>query len=391
MSKYRSSNKNSNKTNGSKTNGSKTNGSKKYTNNNKNYTKKYGHNNNNSNKQNGKNDNFNDPSIREKLVKYIFKNIKLSDYDYTMIENTTHLDPLNDKKFYVSPNFNGINCLLVFNRYGDHYYSYLIYCQTLKYDFDKIKISDVKIYPINVRLNKNIYKGTIIDGVVLNNTKKNVFVINDVYTFKGENMKKNSLYDKILNINTYLEVSYKKDNLVNDLDLVTNTIHPLKSIERLINRIIPENSLKDNIKGITFMPKISNTKLVYLYSNYDSKKIKESKEEVLIKPVDIKVAGSISAIFKMVKTKETDVYELYLCRKILDNGKKNVKYIKKDIAYLPTIATSKLCCDIFNTINRWDTLVECKYHNRTARWIPFKHIVNKKYPDTVKKVNSKIQ
>jgi hypothetical protein len=342
-------------------------------------------------KRNYTNEYITNPSIKFKLIKYIFNNIKLSDYDYKVIDHLGQLKPLNDRKFYIMPNFNGNPCLLIFNKIDNKYYSYIVHRQTLKYNVKEIKMDDVKIYPIDIRLSKDLYNGTIFDGTLLNSssTKKKTFVINDTYLLKGKNITKQNVKDKKLNIDCYFEINYKEDSLLNTIDLLSNSIYNLDELENLVNNIIMEHPLQTFIKGVTFVEEFSATKLIFRYSQYDNEKIEKNKQNIIVKSTIINVEGKITAIF-LIKKNKSNIYKLYLCKKTRIDGKKNVKHIKYGFADLIIPDNIRFCNDLFDSSNSSKIFVKCKYNNKKNTWTPYEHVTNINFPDTEKSVNKKL-
>src|SRR5437870_4652311 len=53
-------------------------------------------------------------NIKSELINYVYNQIDISKYKYTLVLDETHIDSLMYYKYYVSPNYNGINGLLVF-------------------------------------------------------------------------------------------------------------------------------------------------------------------------------------------------------------------------------------------------------------------------------------
>lgn len=328
--------------------------------------------------------------IKESLLKYIYNVIDLSNYKYKLIEYEYDLQLLKEKKYYVSPNYNGIHGLLVFIKIKDKFLSFIIDRKTLTYNINQIDYNKVKMIPIFYKLEENIYNGTIFDGVLLYNNidGKKVFVINDIYYLMGKDMSKNIIINKILNISTYLE-TIKNDRINNNITFVSNKLYELKDIQQLVNMYIPKSKYNRSIKGISFYSEYSGTKLIYLYNNCAQEivSVDNNIEKInQIKQFNIKLnVGLKTAIFKMKKTDIVDVYNLFLGQKINENNKKLFKYKKICIAYIPTKECSFFCKNIFEHSN--ELLVECNYCKEKDKWIPFKLITERKRPDLIDSIN----
>jgi len=343
---------------------------------------------------------INQPLIKQQLINYIYNSIEISKFKYKLIEYEYDLPLLKENKYFISPNFNGINSLLVFTKLKDKFYSFLVDRKTLSYKHNQIDMSKVKIIPVDIRLDPTIYNGSIIDGVLLynngnNNTK--TFVVNDVYYLCGQNLANDKINYKILNISTYFDSYHKIDSKIDNIKLIINKLYNLNEIKQLVNVNIPKSKYGNSIKGLAFYPEISNTKLIYLYNNCSqSKNESPSYSAVSHKPTIVRLSNitpndSIIGTFRMSKTETVDVYLLYLAKIIEKNGKKYIKYKKFGIAYVPTKECSYFCKDLYDRVNNENILVECKYVIDKDKWIPFKHAEGKKKPDDVDEINKLIR
>lgn len=351
--------------------------------NNQDYNKKYDENNNTR---------YNNPQgvtneVKEHVLRFIYKEIDISKFKYKLLEFKENCNILDDTK-YVSPNYNGVNSILVFTKVKDNFYSFTIDRRTLHYSYRNINISDVKMFSVNIRLDESIYRGTIIDGVLLYNnpnrgSKRKIFMINDVYIFRGENLVEDNIKYKMFNLNEYFKCYHKKDDYVNNIELVVNSLYEFKNIELLQYNHIPASKYKNSIKGLAFFPEKSLTKIIYLYSNgHDIKN--NIKPQIKNVPSVKKVItnSSIIATFRIKNIDIPDVYNLYLAEKIQKNGKKCIKYIKHGIAFIQTIECSHFCKQIFEHAESDTLLVNCNYVPDKDKWVPFQVNNEKKLPDS---------
>lgn len=343
---------------------------------------------------------INQQYIKQQLIKYIYETIDISKFKYKLIEYEYDLSLLKEMNYFISPNYNGINCLLVFIKIKDRFYSFMVDRRTLSYNINQVNIDNVKIFPVTVRLDKSIYNGTIIDGVLLYNRNKNKnrnFMINDIYYFRGNDLTQDKINFKLLNISTYLESYYKNDIQLNDITFFVNKLYEIYEIKKLVNDYIPKSKLRTSIKGLVFYPEISGTKLIYLYNNCSQDKEKvTSYPPITVSPIIKQVRdcinldnlkGKITAVFRMKKTDTVDVYKLYLGKTIEKDNKKLLKYINYCLAYIPSKECSFFCKDLFEKLNTDSILVECQYVPDKDKWIPFKHAKDKKRPDNIDYVN----
>lgn len=206
------------------------------------------------------------PHIKRQLINHIYTTVDLSTLKYKMLEYENDLILLTKQKYYVSANFAGSNCLLIFMRTNGNYYSYLVDRKTLSYNASQISLEAVKVYPVNIRLDGDIYDGSIFDGILIqhnNNTKAKTFIITDVYTFRGKNTLNEKIQYKLANIVVYLEKFIKETNP--NFTLTINNLYDITKIHELLE--ITKKMKSHIIKGLSFYPELSETKLIYMFDN----------------------------------------------------------------------------------------------------------------------------
>lgn len=345
--------------------------------------------------------------LKEQLVNYIFNVVDLSRFKYELLQFDTELHQLVEKKYFLSANFSGSNCLLIFTKIRDTYHSCLIDRKTLSYNRQKININDVKTFPVNLKLDREIYNGTIFDGIYVQG-KKNTFVITDVYFFKGQDYTMSKLDSKLLTIFSYLRSNYNENEKTNNITLTVNKLHPLGDIETLVETDIPK--IKDFfVRGIAFYPEKSGTKLIYLYGNENKDnntsgqmmiqpKIntkqpqqKQLYQEQISEPIQttpkIKKQSKLfycpkkkqdeEYVFQMKTTEMPDVYLLNIVEPVKKDGKTLLKTVKIGIACVPTYTRSKWCKELMKNSNG-NILVHCKFNAEKMTWEPIKLALSKK-------------
>jgi len=330
--------------------------------------------------------------IVQQLINFIYNNIEITRFNYKIIKHESDLSLLDSKKFFISPNYNGFNCLLIFVKLRDKYYSCLINRNTLKFNIDQIDTQKVNITPINIKLNNKIYKGTIIDGILLhhNHRNKKTFIINDIYRFCGKDRKNDIITNKLISINIFLQSYLNNKNSINDINLYVNKLCDESDIKNMINVYIPHSKFKNSITGISFYPSRSSTKYIYLFNNCCIKnKVKKKKIDIRFSGIKV-IRTDIIVVFRMKKTDVIDVYNLYLAIKIEKNNKKYIKYKKCGIAYIPTCECSYFCHDLFDSTSNNHVIVECKYSLKHKKWIPFKAVLDRKLCDYYDVIKTKI-
>jgi len=355
---------------------------------------------NNTNQNDEFNAYINNPVTKQELVDYIYDSTEIGKYKYRIMKFESDLPLINNMKYYVSANYNGINCLMVFKKIQDKYYSFMVDRRTLSYNQSTLDINKIKIIPFSIQLNRSVYNGTILDGVLLYNHKgKRNFVINDVFQMRGQNLTGDMINHKMINITEFVNSSIRKDDRLNNINVIFNILYELRDIKKLINVYIPNAKYNVSIKGIAFYPETSGTKLIYLYSNCSQEEVSTDsdpkpqmpKEKKPIRQVNIEEEeDDITAIFRMKRTETVDVYQLYLSNKIEKNGKKFVKFKKYGIAYLPTLECSYFCKDLFENTDSDAIMIKCKYLADRQKWVPIKHSPESKIPDELDTIKEKL-
>lgn len=337
--------------------------------------------------------------VKGTLIEYIYKTIDISRFKYKLIEYESDLNLLKDKdmRYLLSPNYNGIQGLLIFTTIKDQFYSFIVDRRTLNYNKSQLDLEKVKVIPINIRLDKSIYKGTIIDGVLLYNNMNGVknFVVNDIYYFRGQDLRNDKITNKMTNISQFIDAYSTEDDVMNNTILIINKLYELNEIQQLVNLYIPKSKYSNSIKGVAFYPEHSGTKLIYLFNNCATSKTDSPTNENVEKTPKPKIIRESKidnveedqvAIFRLKKTSTIDVYQLHAAKKIIKDEKTIIKYVKYGIAYIPTKECSYFCKDIFDNTDEDTILVYCKYYKNKEKWVPFKHANDKKRPDYVDKI-----
>lgn len=359
--------------------------------------------------------------LKSQLIDYIYNIIDLGRFKFLNLEGENQLLQLLLQKYFISANFSGVSCLLVFAKIKDKYYSFLVERKTLSYVAEKVVIKNVKLTHVHLKLDPEIYKGTIFDGIFIQGKTKKTFVITDVFAFKGSRTTDSKLDSKLLTTLTYLKSNYDETDKDNSITLAINKLYPMETeddIKHLVNNVIPK--IKDfNIRGLCFFPEKSGTKLIFLFGNEN--KMFTPKETNMITQSnaqkqlqnhktstsndesgsgDEKVIGEIpvapvikrpiktlyipkngtydkSYIFEMKKSDKVDVYTLNIVEPVLRDGKKHLKRKQVGLAFIPNMARSKWCKEIMNESNN-NILVNCKYHKDKKKWEPIEQSDEKK-------------
>jgi hypothetical protein len=382
-------------------------------------------NNNNSNKKTNDYDNNN---INKKLIDYLYTSVDISKYNYEILKYENELEQLLTQKYYVSVNFSGNNSLLIFNKIKDKFYSYLIDRTTLSYKHNKIDYQKVKVINISLSLDPSIYTGTIFSGIYFKSKTENIFIISDVFMFKGNDLTNIDLSFKLHLVSTYLKSNYDETTKTNSIVLTINKLYNLNEIENLIEKVIP-NIKGIAFKGICFYPELSGKKLIYLFSNntnnnsnntnnnsnnINNSNIKninninnnnnknsinntnickslndkktntndDNNDNNSNKNDTIQTKKQTKTIYKplknkkyvleMKKTNNPDVYFLRCLKPILDEttNKKILKRQSIGLAYIPNIKISAMCKELYENTNNDIICVLCEFNENNNGWTP---------------------
>src|SRR5690606_8011954 len=103
---------------------------------------------------------------------------------YTILQSKADLsNNMLSNRYYLSGNYSGNNCFLVFTKHDGRYYSFLVDRKMLAYSYDKIDWSKLRITNVNTMVDQSIYDGTIFDGIYFSRGDISKFTITDIYRF----------------------------------------------------------------------------------------------------------------------------------------------------------------------------------------------------------------
>lgn len=365
--------------------------------------------------------------LNKQLVGKIFSQQDISQFKYSLIQYENDLSKLLLNKFFTSINFCGTSSLLVFTKISNKHYCFTVDRQTLSYNFNKIDYSKVKLDIRNIRLDYDIYQGTILDGILVKtHNKSDLFIISDVYTFRGVNYIKTKLDEKLKMIINYLQENYDEDHLENNIRLTVNKIFPIEKTSYIVNKLLP--TIKDlKYRGLCFYPEYSDTKHIFMFNNnsqerqekheqtilsnkQDIKEVKENKQEQVkvynnnsrLENINktnsphqqtrykyINTTGKdIFAILEVKLTNNLDVYKINSVERTVVEGKKIIKRVPLGIAYIPGIETSHKLRTIFKDKGENNNvLMKCKFDDNKSKWIPIDIETSTRYPTFINDID----
>ena len=235
-------------------------------------------------------------NIKTAILDYLYNKIEVNDHKYVIIKNISDVYQLKNIKHYMAANTCGINSLLIFIKKDDNYYSYLIDRRSISYNRQSLNISKVRFTEIKLPVSIKIYDGTILDGILIDSlNSKMEFMITDAFMLNGKSlitmdykMKmymmeevvknfshedkncNNINYNELNNIN-YNELNNINYNELSNINVYVSRPFEINQFNSLFNEYISTNVVKYNIKGITFYPNVSGTKLIYIFDKSDEK------------------------------------------------------------------------------------------------------------------------
>lgn len=273
-------------------------------------------------------------NIKYDIVSYLQRYINLNDIKFKLIRDNNDLNYIKNNNYLITPNYNGINYLLVFIDIKGIKYSVLIDKKHIKHN---INFNDINIISIKLRASDELYKGTILDGKLLKQDNMSSFVVLDSYLLQGSNdIMKYTIDDRIKKIDKCINQDIIIDTNLLKMTVKLTKFYELSEIENLVNKMKTTNV---SVNGIIFL----NKKNVNHYLFYEKKN------------------NNINAVFLMKKTDVIDVYDLYIY-----NDKNEL--VKKGIAGVPSMEISLMCRKLFEDKDSINML--CGYSDKFDKWIP---------------------
>lgn len=280
-----------------------------------------------------KNNNLASTPVKNRIIQYLYSNGIDLDIKYHNIVSDNDLDFIKDNDYILCPRFIGTRSWVIFFCDDDRYYAVNFPKHSQK------KKLDLVIHPINITVHSSFYNGTIMEGIYYKMNNCRNLIIDDVYIFAGQDMRCKPKDDRL----NYLSAILKKNIYVNPY--FSFSVGPFYDIGKKSLSAIYEKIKSDSrIQELMFYPKINNHKIYkYTITNAD-----------LVDNI-IKLGK-----FIMQKTSGPDVYNLL-------STQTNKKI---SIAYIPDMATSKMCKHWFSNKSCKELLVKCQLDIEKNKWIP---------------------
>jgi len=220
--------------------------------------------------------------LNRSLVSWVYDSIEMSRYNFRMLKDVSDLSMLLTNRYYLSGNYSGVNCFLVFTKLKGKFYSFIVERKMLSYSIDKMDWDSLRITNINVVVDQAIYNGTIFDGIYFNRGDINKFTITDAYRFKGTDYSVIDLKLKLTELKYYFERlntqvgrsnpngqngqnSQNAQNKRVSIEIDINKIYDVADFDSVINTKLHIDSTMP--RGICFYPEKSGTKLIFNYEH----------------------------------------------------------------------------------------------------------------------------
>lgn len=325
-----------------------------------------------------------DINLKKSIMEYLFSNIDLSKYRYKMLNDENNLEFLKNNKHYVSPNFKGINYLMIFIEINNKKHCILIDKRNLSYHKDSINYYKLNLVKIKVNVNNMIFNGTIFDGKLI--TQHNYFLIKDCYMMMGNSIENMEMSQKMDYLNSILKNNFNGRNYCDNFIFKLNKLYGYNDIESIKTRSLKNGNNDIMIVGLEFFPKFSGINVVWLNKSKNTKVQIENKNNNIennnienktknIENFSYDLIHNLTKVlmertysyeksdeiksFYLKKTNITDVYNVF---KI--NDKKRI-----GIAHIPNFKISRICQE---KVSDDYTLCDCVYYNKFKKWIPIK-------------------
>lgn len=343
-------------------------------------------------------------NYKNQILDFLYNKIEINEHRYTIIKNIGDVYDLKNKKFYVSSNSCGINSFIIFYRKDNNYYSFMVDRRSISYNRQSLKKEAVRMTEIKLAVDNKLYEGTILDGVLID-TESNIiaskndqdkarfqFMVTDVFMLAGKSLITMDYKKKMYLSSNILNELVEKDNKYNNLELYISRPYELNQLPSLFKDWINPNIKNYNIKGITFYPQYSGSKIIYIFDKQDEQyknellsgeaviQVNEDDNLKLLDPSDKKrifkfelmnpeCIDDIVLNLGMRKTIIPDVYKLYGVF-TNSNSTGEIQYIKKriGIAYIPTYVLSLKCKSYF--LNNDELVMSCRFNTNKKKWVP---------------------
>ena len=289
-------------------------------------------------------DNVTDNRVKEFILKDLsLKTNKNYNSRYAKVLNENYMKNLKNKHI-VNVKTGGAPYLLYITEINGNDYTFLIDKKVkIGYDFPKI-------FVLNYRFSKDIYKGTLFETELVRDNNSNWFLLlGDIYLYLSSSLQNTNIIERINIMHNVLDEKYTKNDSIICPPMIKKFFN-MSEIQNIIEDFIP--SLNYISRGLYFVPlKCSYSNILYLFNKDKTNSNTNS-------------VNSVNFVnFRIEKTMCPDVYELYL--------KDNDILVKKGIACIPNYEKSVFINELYQN-DKKEISVQCKYNQDFEKWEPVK-------------------
>jgi len=289
---------------------------------------------------------INDEQLKSTIIKSLESYININDRGYKFLDNSSR-NYLKINKHLVALSTFGKKFLLFFTTISNK--KYCLY-------FNR-KTND--IISVRHRVKDDIFKNTLIDGELLKDTDTDHwrFSISDILVYKGVNLNKHVLEERMTLLNEMLSEEYYPDDNFDIAEFEVKQYFEYKYSRDLEENYM--NTLPYRCCGFIFKNIMINEKyLLYIFPENRTKKTIDTEKINTTSP------QSVIKSFQIKKTDLPDIYELYCS--------KDGSIFKYAYAGVTTLNNSIFIENLFKgTPHNSDIYVKCSYNQLFEKWVPF--------------------
>ena len=317
-------------------------------------------------------DNVTDNRVKEFILKDLsLKTNKNYNSRYAKVLNENYMKNLKNKHI-VNVKTGGAPYLLYITEISGNDYTFLIDKKIkVGYDFPKI-------FVLNYRFSKDIYKGTLFETELVRDNNSNWFLLlGDIYLYLSSSLQNTNIIDRVNIMHNILEEKYTKSDSIICPPMIKKFFNMFE-IDTIMNEYIP--SLNYISRGLYFVPlKCSYSNILYLFDKDKSNITKSNTSSNTKSNTKSNTSSNKSVNFRIEKTMCPDVYELYL--------KENDILVKKGLACIPNYEKSVFVNELFQDEKK-EIFVECVYNKDFGKWEPMKESYSVDNVSVLEKVSS---
>jgi hypothetical protein len=324
---------------------------------------------------------------KTKVIDWLYQKLDLSKHRYNILNSIQRLEFLQKNIHYISPNFKGYNYLLLFltvennskenNSKENNSKENIKYCvaidrKKLSYHKSQLDMTSIQLFQFNMKINDDIFKGTIFDGKLIQNNNDYIFLIQDCFYLMGNKMLDMTMSKKMDHMNNIMNTYFKKDKNIEsyckNFEFKLNKLYNYDELEDLISNL---SKFTFQSNGLIFYPQKSGITVLFIEKKVEKVIISTSNDTIEQKSyhiindfIDFLKSRSYSyeanSMIKPMWLSRTEVPDVY------DISEKE-HGDKIGIAMIPNLKTSQMCDNIIG-----DSMVRfnCVYSNKFKKWIP---------------------